>query len=122
MMTQKASKPQAPFGRLTPRSRFGFLAGRRSKFLGCGEGYHDRLLAHPCRAPTLGARYQGLLIDEIPHDAHDPPVDYLATEDLVVLACRATYEGPCSSPGSIGNPSSPVRLDSSINKLCSAEG
>ena len=63
------------------------LRGHR---LGYGGGYYDRLLSATGHAPTLGVCYQALLVDEIPHAAHDLPVDYLVTEERGVLACRGT--------------------------------
>ncbi len=53
--------------------------------LGYGGGYYDRLLAQPGHAPTLGACFQALLLEEIPHEPHDVPVDFLVTERLGVI-------------------------------------
>jgi 5-formyltetrahydrofolate cyclo-ligase len=63
------------------------LSGYR---LGYGGGYYDRLLAQPGRAATLGACYQALLLDHIPHETHDVPVSDLVTETYGVIPCRAT--------------------------------
>lgn len=52
--------------------------------LGYGGGYYDRLLAQPLRAATLGAVYHALLLDEIPHLAHDLPVGYVVSESTGV--------------------------------------
>jgi 5-formyltetrahydrofolate cyclo-ligase len=52
--------------------------------LGYGGGYYDRLLAQLGKAATLGACYEALLLDEIPHGPHDVPVRYLVTETLGV--------------------------------------
>jgi len=53
--------------------------------LGYGGGYYDRLLAQPGHAPTLGACFQALLLEELPHEPHDVPVDFLVTETLGVI-------------------------------------
>lgn len=54
--------------------------------IGYGGGYYDRLLSRHGRAITLGVCYQALLLDEIPHEAHDVPVEYLVTETLGVVS------------------------------------
>jgi 5-formyltetrahydrofolate cyclo-ligase len=56
--------------------------------LGYGGGYYDRLLASHGHAPTLGACFQALLVDEIPHERHDVTVEYLVTEVLSVVTTR----------------------------------
>ena len=53
--------------------------------LGRGAGYFDRLL----RATRQGAKLVGvvptaLVVDRLPTEAHDMPVDYLATEEGVI--------------------------------------
>ena len=53
--------------------------------IGHGAGYFDRLL----RATRQGARLvgvvpAGLVVDRLPADSHDIPVDYLATEEGVI--------------------------------------
>ena len=53
--------------------------------IGHGAGYFDRLL----RATRQGARLVGvvpakLVVDRLPIDPHDIPVDYLATEEGVI--------------------------------------
>ena len=53
--------------------------------LGYGGGYYDRLLAQPGHAPALGACFQALLLEELPHELHDVPVDFLVTEMLGVI-------------------------------------
>jgi 5-formyltetrahydrofolate cyclo-ligase len=62
------------------------LAFTRQGFrLGYGGGYYDRLLSAPEHAPTLGTCFQALLLEEIPHEPHDVPVDFLVTERLGVI-------------------------------------
>lgn len=53
--------------------------------LGRGAGYFDRLLMEvPPEATLAGVIPAALVVDELPHDSHDVPVDYLATEEGVV--------------------------------------
>ena len=76
------------------------LAFTRSGYrLGYGGGYYDRLLAPPGRAATLGACFEALLLDEIPHEQHDVPVGNVATESLGVMSCRGAGAGAGSVPG-----------------------
>ena len=60
-------------------------AGHR---LGYGAGYYDRLLALPGHPPTLGACFQALLLDDLPHQPHDRPVDFLVTDQRGVIPSR----------------------------------
>jgi 5-formyltetrahydrofolate cyclo-ligase len=56
--------------------------------IGYGGGYYDRLLAQHGHAMALGICYQALLLDEIPHEAHDVPVGHLVTEACGVILGR----------------------------------
>jgi 5-formyltetrahydrofolate cyclo-ligase len=53
--------------------------------LGYGAGYYDRLLSLPGLAPTVGACFQALLLEAIPHEPHDRRVDFLVTEERDVF-------------------------------------
>jgi 5-formyltetrahydrofolate cyclo-ligase len=76
------------------------LAFMRSGYrLGYGGGYYDRLLGQSGLAPTLGACYQALLLDEIPHEQHDMPVGHIVTESIGVMSCREAGLGAGSAPG-----------------------
>ena len=56
------------------------LAFERSGWrLGYGGGFYDRFLAGFMGA-SAGITYDRLLFDQIPHDSHDIPVQYVATE------------------------------------------
>jgi len=48
--------------------------------LGYGGGFFDRFLAGYAGA-SLGVTYEALLVDQLPHQAHDVPVQYLVTEE-----------------------------------------
>lgn len=60
----------------------GVAANRSGMRMGRGAGYYDRSLAH---ATGLAAviLHPGELVDDVPHDAHDLPVDAVITADEV---------------------------------------
>jgi len=59
-------------------------AGNR---LGRGGGYYDRYMSHPdFHATRCGIAFAAQVLDAIPHDAHDLPVEVLVTE-TGVLRC-----------------------------------
>jgi 5-formyltetrahydrofolate cyclo-ligase len=66
----------------------GLAFTRRGFRLGYGGGYYDRLLSEPGHALTLGACFQALLFEELTHEPHDVPVDFLVTEELGVIDTR----------------------------------
>lgn len=57
----------------------GVAFDRRGSRLGRGKGYYDRLLAETT-ATKVGVAYHFQLIDEIPLEPHDVPVDMVITE------------------------------------------
>jgi len=54
--------------------------------LGRGGGYYDRALAAAGRARVVGLAYAFQLVDAVPHDSHDRPVDAIVTEEGCVRA------------------------------------
>jgi len=57
----------------------GLVYDRRGYRVGYGGGYYDRLLA--CvTAVKVGIAYAALMMDRIPNDEFDQPVDWLASE------------------------------------------
>ncbi|MEW6356355.1 MAG: 5-formyltetrahydrofolate cyclo-ligase [Planctomycetota bacterium] len=53
--------------------------------LGRGAGYYDRFMSRPeFRAVKCGVCFDAQVLDEIPHDAHDLPVDILVTDQRVL--------------------------------------
>lgn len=52
--------------------------------LGLGGGYYDRFLAL-ARAPKIGLTHQALLVDPLPVEPHDVPMDRVVTEAAVYL-------------------------------------
>ena len=60
------------------------MAVDRSGFrLGKGAGYYDRALAG-LEVPTIAVVYARELVDAVPHDPHDVPVDAVITEDGIL--------------------------------------
>ena len=54
---------------------------RQGNRLGYGKGHYDRTIAAMSRKPTLiGLAFAGQEIDQIPHGAHDIPLDGVVTE------------------------------------------
>lgn len=58
------------------------LQGHR---LGYGKGYYDRLLKKIPEACRVGLSYQRNIVDELPSEEHDCPVDYLISEGGVLV-------------------------------------
>lgn len=56
---------------------------RRGNRLGRGKGFYDRLLAS-AKATKIGVGYEFQLVDEIPAEPHDVPVDYVITQTTTI--------------------------------------
>jgi 5-formyltetrahydrofolate cyclo-ligase len=65
---------------LTPGLAFDWRGFR----LGLGGGFYDRFLPG-VPAPKVGIVYHALILDSVPIEAHDHPVDYLACEAGVLV-------------------------------------
>lgn len=52
--------------------------GRR---LGMGAGYYDRFLLKANKAELIGAAWAAQILEKVPTDNHDRPVNYLLTEE-----------------------------------------
>lgn len=66
---------------LVPGVAFDFRGGR----LGYGKGYYDRLLTClPSNCLRIGLAFECQLIERIPVEAHDEPMDLVVTEDRVI--------------------------------------
>lgn len=59
-------------------------AGNR---LGRGKGYYDRLLA-TTDAVTIGVAYDFQIVDKLPAEPHDVPVDMIITDKAVYIASK----------------------------------
>ncbi len=57
--------------------------------IGRGGGYYDRYMAHPdFHATRCGVAFAPQVLDAVPHDTHDLPVEVLVTEDGVLRFLR----------------------------------
>lgn len=52
---------------------------RKGNRLGMGGGYYDRML-RPLRVPAVALIYEELVVDSVPVESHDTPVDIVLTE------------------------------------------
>ncbi|MFQ5568552.1 MAG: 5-formyltetrahydrofolate cyclo-ligase [Rhodothermales bacterium] len=58
-------------------------AGRNGHRIGHGYGYYDELLQR-FHVPKIGLVYAACLVDSVPAEPHDVPLDVLLTEDEVI--------------------------------------
>ncbi len=60
----------------------GVAFDRRARRLGYGGGFYDRLLAGglPDATPLVSGAFEVQIVDEVPTDPHDAPVDFVVTE------------------------------------------
>lgn len=80
----------------------GLAFDRRGYRLGYGGGYYDRYLARlPSRTLRIGLAFSVQLVEEVPHDPADQPVDLVVT-DVGVTRCRRDRR-----PGPEGGPHQP---------------
>jgi len=70
----------------------GMAFSRQGFRLGYGGGYYDRLLAGTGHVQTAGVCYQALLLEDLPHEPKDLPVQHLVTEQQGVVECRHPRE------------------------------
>ncbi len=76
------TQPQKPDVLFIP----GVAFDRDGYRLGYGKGYYDRYLS-AVNALRIGIGYDLQIVDSLPHQEHDKPVDYIITETQVI-ACR----------------------------------
>jgi 5-formyltetrahydrofolate cyclo-ligase len=60
--------------------------------VGYGGGYYDRFLPRAPRAARIGLAFSGQIVDALPAEAHDVPVDLIVTEEGIIR-CRAVRWG-----------------------------
>ena len=72
----------------------GVAFDRRGHRLGYGRGYYDRALAARPQARRIGLCHSFQLVEALPEEAHDEPVDYIVTPDGV----QATNARPKETP------------------------
>jgi 5-formyltetrahydrofolate cyclo-ligase len=64
----------------------GLLFDRTGYRLGYGGGYYDRILAQAPDSISIALAFGFQLVDALPHDAHDRPVQIVCTEDGTIVA------------------------------------
>ncbi|MEF8848329.1 MAG: 5-formyltetrahydrofolate cyclo-ligase, partial [Candidatus Thermoplasmatota archaeon] len=57
---------------------------KKGNRLGHGEGYYDRLLSKTYDTLSIGLAFETQIIENIPIDTHDEPVDIIITEKRVI--------------------------------------
>ncbi len=57
---------------------------RRGNRLGRGKGFYDRLLAE-AKATKIGVGYEFQLMDELPAEEHDVPMDMVITQKTTII-------------------------------------
>jgi 5-formyltetrahydrofolate cyclo-ligase len=72
----------------------GLAFDRRGHRLGYGRGYYDRALAACPRALRIGLCHSFQLVEVLPEEAHDQPVDYIVTPDGALATNARLKETP----------------------------
>ncbi len=63
----------------------GYGFDRKGNRLGRGAGYYDKFMSQPgFRAVRCAVTFATQILDDLPHDDHDIPVEILVTEDEVL--------------------------------------
>jgi 5-formyltetrahydrofolate cyclo-ligase len=63
----------------------GYGFDRAGNRLGKGAGYYDKFMSQPgFRATRCAIAFSAQLLDQVPHDEHDLPVQILVTEDRLL--------------------------------------
>lgn len=62
----------------------GVAFDRKGRRLGRGKGFYDRLL-QTAKATKIGVGYDFQLVDELPSEAHDVPMDMVITESTTII-------------------------------------
>ena len=52
--------------------------------IGHGRGYYDNLLNKPTKALKVGLAYDFQIVDQIPYECHDVPVNRIITENHII--------------------------------------
>jgi 5-formyltetrahydrofolate cyclo-ligase len=71
--------PTATLGEISAIVVPGIAFDEAGNRLGFGGGYYDTLLEGPGAPPTIGIAYDEQLVDDVPHEDRDRPVDVLVT-------------------------------------------
>ena len=60
--------------------------------VGYGFGYYDRFLHHVPRAVKVGLAFDFQIVDKVPKEPHDLPVEIIVTEDRVIDCKKSRIE------------------------------
>lgn len=60
---------------------------RKGKRLGRGKGFYDRFLSQT-KATKVGVGYEFQLLDEIPSEPHDVPMDMIITQHTTIIVTK----------------------------------
>jgi 5-formyltetrahydrofolate cyclo-ligase len=80
MLEPDPSLPKVPPGQVDLVLAPGLAYDRQGWRLGYGGGFYDNFLADVPGLAALGVTYSALLMDDLPHNSHDIPVQALVTE------------------------------------------
>lgn len=65
-------------------------AGRNGHRIGYGFGYYDEFLAS-VTVPSIALVFEACLVDTVPREAHDTPLDVIVSESEVVRPARTQH-------------------------------
>ena len=74
----------------------GLAFDRRGNRLGLGGGYYDRFLSRVA-APKVGLIYRQLILDELPTETHDIPMDFVVTDTAAYCCAEERGNSPHDS-------------------------
>lgn len=60
---------------------------RKGRRLGRGKGFYDRFLQHT-KATKIGVGYDFQLVDELPAEPHDVPMDMIITQQTTIIISK----------------------------------
>lgn len=63
---------------------------RKGRRLGRGKGFYDRFLQNT-RATKIGIGYEFQLLDELPSEPHDVPMDMVITQKTTIIVSKKTF-------------------------------
>ena len=66
----------------------GIVFDKEGHRIGYGFGYYDRFLRKVTKAKKIGLAFDFQVVDKIPKESHDVPVDMIVTEERIVKCKR----------------------------------
>jgi len=83
-----AGAPEVPVSEVDLFIVPGAVWDRRGYRIGYGGGFYDRLLVQSPDTPRVGLAFELQVVNRLPEQAHDTPVDWLVTERRVYRFSR----------------------------------